>query len=173
MLTRTVIASVLLGLLAATAVVVAETKPKSNAKAEDKPAAWMTNYEAAIAKAKADKKIVLADFTGSDWCGFCIKLKSEVLDTKEFKELAAKQLVLLELDFPQNKPQPDAEKQQNKKLQAQYKVRGFPTVVLIDGEGKELGRVVGYGGKDQWMGQINDILAKNAPEKPAEKPADK
>src|SRR6516162_7074628 len=62
--------------------------------------AWSTDVPQAVAKAKADGKVVLMDFTGSDWCGWCIKFKQEALDTKEFQDYAAKNLVLVELDYP-------------------------------------------------------------------------
>lgn len=161
-----IVGALLLGVLMFSATVSA-AEPKADAKAEEKAAAWGTDYEAAIAKAKADKKIVLADFTGSDWCGFCIKLKADVFDTKAFQDWAAKEFVLLELDFPRKTQQPDALKKQNKKLKDQYKVGGFPTVLLLDGEGKELGRVVGYPGKEKWLEQVKGIIDKIAPKKPA------
>lgn len=161
-----IVCALLLGAFVFSGVMSAATKdPQANEKAQ----AWLTNYESAVAKAKASKRIVLADFTGSDWCGFCIKLKKEVLDTPEFKEMAAREFVLLELDFPRAKEQPDKIKEQNNKLKDQFKVRGFPTVVFLTGEGKELGRVVGFGGKDQWLAQVKGIVEKNAAEKPVEK----
>ena len=121
---------------------------------------WLTDYKQALANGKANKKIVFADFTGSDWCGFCIKLKKEVLDTDDLKKMAADKFVLLELDYPRAKEQSDEQKQQNADLAKQFKVHGFPTIILLDGDGKELGRIVGYGGKDKWAAQLNDILAK-------------
>src|SRR5438093_216309 len=66
---------------------------------------WYTDYEKALEKAKAENKNVLLDFTGSDWCGWCMKMDKDVLKTKEFKEYASKNLVLVEVDFPQNKQQ--------------------------------------------------------------------
>ena len=64
---------------------------------------WLTDLPKAEAQAKADNKIILMDFTGSDWCGWCIKFKKEVLDTKEFQDYAAKNVVLVEVDFPNKK----------------------------------------------------------------------
>ena len=121
---------------------------------------WLTNYKDALAAANTNKKIVLADFTGSDWCHFCIQLKKEVLDTPEFKKLADQKLVLLEVDFPQQKAQADDVKKQNQELQKKYKVSGYPTIILLDGTGKKLGQIVGYSGKAAWMKQLNAILAK-------------
>jgi thioredoxin-related protein len=104
---------------------------------------WLTDLTKAQAQAKAENKIVLIDFTGSDWCGWCIKLKKEVLDTPEFKEYAAKNLVLVELDFPRNKPQTADQKKANAELSKKYNIEGYPTLVLLDKEGKEVGRL-GY-----------------------------
>ena len=63
-------------------------------------AGWEDNYEKAMAKAKAEKKMVLLDFTGSDWCGWCIKLDKEVFSKKEFKDYAKENLVLVEGGVP-------------------------------------------------------------------------
>jgi thioredoxin-related protein len=84
------------------------------------------------------------DFTGSDWCGWCIKFKKEVLDTQEFKDYAAKNVVLVEVDFPNKKAQSDDLKKANAALGKQYKVDGYPTLVVLDKDGKEIGRQVGY-----------------------------
>ncbi|MCX7867486.1 MAG: thioredoxin family protein [Limisphaera sp.] len=107
---------------------------------------WLEDLPEALKKAKAENKHVLINFTGSDWCGFCIKLQKEVLSTKEFADYATKHLVLVELDFPRQKAQSEARKSANRKLQKQYKVEGFPTLVLLDPQGKEVARMVGYGG---------------------------
>lgn len=107
-------------------------------------AGWQTDFAAAQAAAKKDNKAILLDFTGSDWCGWCIKMKKDSLDQKAFQEFAEKKLVLVEVDFPNNKKQTEAVKKQNEDLQKRYGVEGYPTFVLVDGEGKELGRHVGY-----------------------------
>jgi thioredoxin-related protein len=101
---------------------------------------WLTNFEEAKAAAKKDGKVILADFTGSDWCGWCVKLKEEVFDTPEFKEWAAKKVVLLELDFPKKTPLPDELKAQNDKLKQQYGVKGFPTILFLDANGVQVGQ---------------------------------
>lgn len=105
---------------------------------------WQTDFSAAKSAAKKDNKAILLDFTGSDWCGWCIKMKKDSLDQKAFQEFADKKLVLVEVDFPNNKKQTDAVKKQNEDLQKRYGVEGYPTFVLVDGDGKELGRHVGY-----------------------------
>ena len=107
---------------------------------------WHTDLAKAQAKAKAEKKMVLIDFTGSDWCGFCIKQQKEVFNTPEFAEYAKKNLILVEIDFPNKKEQSAEVKAANKKLKEEYAVRGFPTLVLLDSNGKKLGQEVGYGG---------------------------
>ena len=88
---------------------------------------WQTDFKAALEKAKAEKKYVLVDFTGSDWCSWCIKLRGEVFDKEPFKTDAAKQYVLVELDFPQQKELPKDLKKQNEELRDKYKIQGFPT----------------------------------------------
>jgi thioredoxin-related protein len=105
---------------------------------------WLTDLPKAQAQAKAENKLVLMDFTGSDWCGWCIKFKKDVLDTPEFQEYAAKNLVLVEVDFPNKKAQSKELKKANTALQTQYKAEGFPTLVVLNKDGKEIGRQVGY-----------------------------
>lgn len=105
---------------------------------------WLTDLPKAEAQAKAENKIVLMDFTGSDWCGWCIKFKKEVLDTKEFQDYAAKNAILVELDYPSKKEQSAELKQANAALKKQYKIEGFPTFIVLDKDGKEIGRQVGY-----------------------------
>ena len=123
---------------------------------------WLTDFKAAQAAAEKDNKAILIDFTGSDWCSWCIKMKKESLDKPAFTEFAKKQLILVEADFPNSKPQTDAEKAQNKELQKKYKVSGYPTFVLVDAKGKELGRQEGYleGGPDKFNAAIKGWLAK-------------
>ena len=104
---------------------------------------WGSNYAQAAAQAKADNKLLLMDFTGSDWCVWCIKLNKEVFSQPEFKKYAAEHLVLLEVDFPQTKPQPPALAAQNEKLQSKYGIQGFPTVVVLNPAGKKVGEL-GY-----------------------------
>lgn len=106
-------------------------------------AAWLTNYDEAVSQAKAQNKPILVDFTGSDWCGWCIKLDKEIFSKAEFESWAAKKVVLLKLDFPRKAGQSAAEKAANAKLSEKYGVQGFPTILVIDATGKELGRT-GY-----------------------------
>jgi protein disulfide-isomerase len=123
--------------------------------------AWSTDYQAALKKAKKEKKAILADFTGSDWCGWCIKLKDEVFSKPEFQAWAAKNVVLLELDFPRKKALSPDLKKQNDKLARDFDVKGYPTIVLINGKGEEIGRL-GYekGGPETWIKSAEKILKK-------------
>lgn len=117
---------------------------------------WSTDVPQAVAKAKADNKLVLMNFTGSDWCGWCIKFDKEALNTKEFQDFAAKNLVLVQLDFPHKTQQAAELKQANQALAQKYNVNGFPTFVVLNKDGKEIGRQVGYqeGGAKAFIAEI-------------------
>src|SRR6187455_1111322 len=104
---------------------------------------WLDDFEKAKAQAKAENKKILLDFTGSDWCGWCKKLDAEVFSQPEFKEYAAKKLVLVEVDFPRGFKLPEATKKQNDALQAKYRIQGFPTVILLSSGGNKVGEL-GY-----------------------------
>jgi protein disulfide-isomerase len=120
---------------------------------------WITSLEEGIAKAKAENKTVFVNFTGSDWCGWCIKLKDEVFSKKEFAGYAGTSLVLVELDFPQRKAQTDEVKKYNKSVLQKYGVQGFPTIVIINKEGKEIGRT-GYlqGGPSAYVEHLKGFI---------------
>jgi thioredoxin-related protein len=105
---------------------------------------WTTDYKGALAQAKSQKKLVLLDFTGSDWCGYCKLLDKEVLTTPSFKDFADKNYVAVTLDFPHGTTLPPAVKQQNDDLAKQFNIGGFPTLIVLDADGKELGREEGY-----------------------------
>jgi len=105
---------------------------------------WSDDYKASLATAAKEHKNVLLDFTGSDWCGWCIRLKHETFDQPAFKEYADKNLILVEVDFPQGKSQSHEVKKQNDALQQQYQVQGFPTLVLLSPEGKVIKQQSGY-----------------------------
>ncbi len=128
--------------------------PKEIPKAEDNTseAEWITDYQKALDISREKNKIILADFTGSDWCGWCFKLEAEVFSKDVFKEWAAKKAVLLTLDFPRSKFQSDILKKQNQKLLEKYNVRGFPTILFLDSEGKVLGKSGYLGGSaEDWI----------------------
>ena len=125
---------------------------------------WLTDLPKAQTKAKAENKMVLMDFTGSDWCGWCIKFHKEVLSTPEFAEYAKKHLVLVELDFPRKKQQPAELKQANTALQAKFQVNSFPTFVVLNAEGKEIGKQVGYaeGGPNAFIARLEGFKKKQS-----------
>lgn len=140
-------------------------------KAPEKTKGWLESFELAKKEAAAFKQPIFAFFTGSDWCGWCMKLKGEALDTKEFEKYAADNLILFEADFPRGKKISDKVKKQNAELAAKYGVRGYPTVFLLDAEGSELGKT-GYqeGGAEAYVKHLKDLLEK-AGVKTVEKPA--
>jgi len=127
------------------------------ATAFSQEAQWITDYAKAIETAKSENKAILLDFTGSDWCGWCMKMKQETLDTAQFKHYAQKNLVLVELDFPKQKAQSEQEKEKNHQLKNQFQVHGYPSFVLLDKDGKELGRLTGYlqGGPAAFIAKLN------------------
>ena len=126
------------------------------AHAED---SWLTSYDLAVKQSKQSGKPILVDFTGSDWCGWCIRLHKEVFSQAKFQSWAKKNVVLLSLDYPRAKQQSAAIKAQNAKLQEKYQIEGFPTVLLLEPTGKVIARS-GYapGGAEPWVKSANDLL---------------
>jgi len=120
---------------------------------------WQTDFKAAQAKAKSEKKLLLVNFTGSDWCGWCIRLKQEVFDKEAFQAEAPKRFVLVELDFPREKTLPEELKTQNQKLAEQYDVQGYPTILVLDAEGQVIART-GYrpGGDEPYLKHLAEIV---------------
>ncbi|MCF7863739.1 MAG: thioredoxin family protein [Kiritimatiellales bacterium] len=120
---------------------------------------WLTDFEKAKAEASARNVPILADFAGSDWCGWCIRLDNEVFSQPEFQTYAKEHLVLFLADFPNSKPQPEAVKAQNKALAEKYGIEGFPSVLLLDSTGKVIGRT-GYrkGGPVDYVEHIKSLL---------------
>jgi thioredoxin-related protein len=106
--------------------------------------AWGTNYKKAQEEAKASNKLVLLNFTGSDWCGYCIQFDRLILSQPQFKDYAAKNLILVEIDFPRQKPQNVETRKQNQELAERYQVEGFPTLIVLNGEGKTVWRFDGF-----------------------------
>jgi len=123
------------------------------------PGSWAENWDYAISAAIELERPILINFTGSDWCVWCIRLKDEVFSKAEFSEYAEKNLVLLTLDFPRNIAQSDELKQQNSTLQRQFGIQGFPTIVLIDPTAKEIART-GYrpGGAVEYVKHLEELL---------------
>jgi len=110
---------------------------------------WLDDYHKAQDEAKSSHKLLLLNFTGSDWCGWCIRLDQDVFSQSDFKDYANKNLVLLELDFPRPggsrwQGQAAELKKQNLGLARQYDVHGFPTLIVLDGNGQKLWQFEGY-----------------------------
>jgi thioredoxin-related protein len=123
---------------------------------------WLTSVPDAQAQAKKDNKLVLLDFTGSDWCGWCKKLDAETFSKSDFQTYAKKNLVLVEVDFPRDKPQSDALKTANKELQEKYKISGYPTLVALKSDGTVVWQQVGYlpGGPDAMIAKLDEAKKK-------------
>lgn len=124
---------------------------------------WLTDLAKAKAEAKSEKKMVLMDFNGSDWCPPCKALRKNVLNSPEFKEYAAKNLILVDVDFPKTKAQSEEQKAANRKLAEEYKVEGYPTVVVLSSDGKELKKSVGYGGQSakEFIAELEKAKSKS------------
>lgn len=127
---------------------------------------WHTDVREAIALGNKEHKPLLLFFTGSDWCGWCIRLQKEVLKTPEFTKWAKEKVVLVELDYPRSVPQTPEVKQQNFELQNAFGVQGYPTVYFATAATKDgkvnfqgLGKT-GYvpGGPVAWLEVANGIL---------------
>jgi thioredoxin-related protein len=122
-------------------------------------AGWGENQAQALQKAKTENKLVLLDFTGSDWCSWCRKMDKEVFSTPEFQQYAQQHLELVEVDFPHEKSLPADVKKQNEELQKQYSIAGFPTIVVLDAAGKKVGEFEGYqdGGPKAFIDQLEKL----------------
>jgi thioredoxin-related protein len=119
---------------------------------------WQTDFKAAQAQARAEKKYLLVDFTGSDWCPWCIKLRGEVFDKAPFKAEAPKHYVLVELDFPHDTDLPEKLEEQNDKLAKKYKIKGFPTVLLLDADDRVIARTsYREGGAESYLKHLAEL----------------
>ncbi|HEY3899769.1 MAG TPA: thioredoxin family protein [Chthoniobacter sp.] len=130
------------------------------------PSGWTDNYAQAVEKAKGNGKYLLLDFTGSDWCGFCKLLDKEVFTTPQFKDWAKKNVELVEVDFPHSTPLSAEVKAQNKTLAGKYPVHGFPTIVIIEPDGKVRAQKVGYhpgSGAASYLQALEDEMKKSGP----------
>ncbi len=123
---------------------------------------WLTSVPEAKAKAEKEQKLVLMDFTGSDWCGWCKKLDAETFSKSEFIDYAKKNLVLVEVDYPRTKPQSDETKAANKALSDKYEITGFPTLVAMKPDGTVVWKQVGYlrGGPSAMIAKLDEAKAK-------------
>lgn len=126
---------------------------------------WLTSHEFATNRAKAEKKLLMAHFTGSDWCTWCVKLEDEVFDTPEFKAWSSKFAVPLKLDYPRKTKQKSDLRKQNKQVLLHYEkyVKGYPTVLFLDERGEVVTKM-GYvkGGPDAWIAKLESKLGWDA-----------
>ena len=118
-------------------------------------AEWMTDFDAAKARSAKEGKAVLIDFTGSDWCGYCIKLRRDVFDKDDFTNYAKDKFVLLEIDQPRKIKMAPEKLAANRKLAETYGVDGYPTVLVVDSEGTLMGGFCGYPGSAD---EVQDLL---------------
>ena len=120
---------------------------------------WLTDFEKARQAAAAKKLPILADFSGSVWCGWCIKLDKEVFSQKEFKDYAKDNLALFLADFPKKKEQSADLKKQNKELANKYSIQGYPTVLLLNADGSLIA-TTGYkpGGAAKYVEHLKGLL---------------
>ena len=130
---------------------------------------WHTDLSKATDISIKENKPMFLFFTGSDWCGWCIRLQKEVFNTPEFIKWAKESVVLVELDFPRKNEQTDAVKMQNAQLQQQLQVRGYPTVWFVSAAKTTDAKVnlnalgsTGYvaGGPEKWLAAANQIVKK-------------
>ena len=141
------------------------------------PSGWGEDFAAAQKAAAAGDKFILLAFSGSDWCGWCVKMDKEVYSDKKFIRAAKKDFELVLIDSPQDKSilSPLAKKQ-NPGLLKKYGIRGFPCSILVHPDGTEAKRFGGYqrGGPEAFLQALKDAAkAAGSPKKPAaeEKPA--
>ena len=124
------------------------------------PKGWTEDFEAAKQQAAKEGKLILMDFSGSDWCGWCKKMDEEVFTKDRFVREASKKFVLVSVDSPRDKSILSAlARKQNRELAEKYEVRGYPTVVIVDPDGKEVKRHSGYraGGPNGYMKYIREL----------------
>ena len=128
---------------------------------EEDSSFWQTSYAKATLRAKREGKLVMANFTGSDWCAWCIKLEEEVFHTPEFEAWAAENVVPLKLDYPRKKKQDREQKFQNKQLLERYaqSVKGYPSILFLDERGEVVTKM-GYskGGPEAWIRKAESRL---------------
>ena len=118
-------------------------------------AGWMTDLPAACRQAEKENKLVLIDFTGSDWCSACVRLRRTVLDTPAFREYAATRFVLMEVDLPRRKSFDQALLRRNEEIAKRYGVAGFPTLMVINPKGEVMG---GFQDGNVTVGEAQKLL---------------
>ena len=119
---------------------------------------WLTDFPKAQAEAKTQHKLLLVNFTGSDWCPWCLRLDREVFAKPEFQTYAKDHLVLFMADFPRAKPLSNDVRKQNRQLAERFGIEGFPTIIVLNAEGKPVGEL-GYlpGGATAFIDQLRKL----------------
>ncbi|MBQ8498574.1 disulfide reductase DsbH [Chlamydia sp.] len=119
---------------------------------------WLP-YQEALHKASKEGKFVALFFTGSDWCIWCMRMQEQILRTDAFSTFANQHLYMVEIDFPHNNEQTPEQKALNQQLKTQYQVEGFPTLVLLDPQGKEISKLgFEHGGGENYVHRLKKIL---------------
>lgn len=140
----------------------AEAKVSAVVKGQEtKGLQWLESYDEALKKAASEGKKVFINFTGSDWCFYCIQMEKTTLSKSSFAEMAQKDMILLKLDFPRRKPFPAELKKQNEGLAKKYKVRGYPTYLIIDDKGKELKRLSFTNQSEVFLDQVKRTVSSD------------
>ncbi len=140
------------------------TDVADNEQKEGTATQWLDDYEQAQAKAEDSGRPILINFTGSDWCGWCIRLDQEVFDRDAFKTYAQENLVLFVADFPRGFELPEDVARQNQQLAQKHEVRGFPAILLTESDGTVIAQT-GYrrGGAEAYVEHIEELLANRRP----------
>ena len=121
------------------------------------PSGWTTNYDAALKQAKAEKKKVLILFTGSDWCSWCKQLRKNVLDKGVFEKYAKENLVLVYFDFPNNRKIANSQMGIQQSMAKKFGIKGFPTTVVIDAQGRKLLAIEGYLPLNDYLKKLESV----------------
>jgi protein disulfide-isomerase len=130
---------------------------------------WHNDMNKAIQKSMETGKPMFLFFTGSDWCGWCIRLQKEVFQTEYFTKWAKENVVLVELDYPRKKQLPEETRKQNQTLQQVFQVQGYPTVFFVTPQVQQDGTVnfsplgqTGYaaGGPESWCTNAGAMIKK-------------
>lgn len=129
----------------------------ATASAADGP--WMDDLDAALARAATEKKPVMAEFTGSDWCPPCMMMAEKVFSKPEFAEAASKDFILVKVDIPNGNPEVKAK---NQPYMKKHKVRGVPTIILFNHDGTEFSRFTAsaYPSVEAFLEQLKKELEK-------------
>ena len=145
------------------------------------PKGWSEDFAAAQERAGKEGKLILLAFSGSDWCGWCVKMEKDIYSNKKFLKKAGEDYVLVMIDSPRNKDiLSKLAKKQNPELVRKYGIRGYPSTIVVRPDGEEVRRFGGYQGDgvEAFLAQLGDVAAKSrqakgaAKDASAEKPAD-